>query len=315
MHRRAAGAIQPGGETHNMYGIAAVPMEIHGGRDDVAGLAEHPAKNSVALTKGSQGELVIAGAIERLNDVDVYRFDWKGGVAEVACHTSGYTTLDPVLHVYDKNEMLVGYARTNRATRDHAAVTMNLPEGTFYIAVGGSDELGEFGTYRVEVKRSSGSLQPPLSPSSSLVLRAAPVNNAIKLAWDKLLAAKSYVLEKSSDAVHFQAIATAEAPPIETVAEREATAIYRVRAESNDCAVSAPLLVRPTPRAVSRLQSFGISPRSVVLEWRDVAGDHGYRIERSSNAGRSLRLARRRRMLADIVIRALNRATHTLVAC
>src|SRR4051812_5500779 len=153
------GAIQPGGETHNMYGIAAVPMEIRSGRDDFAGSLKHPAKESSPLAKGAQGEWFVDGAIERANDLDVFRFDWTGGVAEVTCKTSGYTTLDPVLRVYDAKETLVGYARAKRATRDHTAVTMNLPAGTFYVAAAGSDELGEVGSYRIEVKRSSGSIQ------------------------------------------------------------------------------------------------------------------------------------------------------------
>jgi hypothetical protein len=279
------GAIQPGGETHNMYGIVAVPMEIRNGRDDLAGSAEHPAKNSSPLTNGSQGELFADGSIEQPNDVDVFRFDWKGGVVEAACQTSGYTTLDPVLSIYDANETLVGYARTPRSSRDRAAVQMNLPAGTFYALVTGSDEVGEVGTYHLELKPASGSIQPPLAPSSSLALRAQPNDKTINLEWNKHSSSKSYIVEKSADAVSYETIGTSSSPSFETTLEPGATCIYRVRSENGEPVASAPLLVRGPVFAVSSLQAFGASPQSIVVEWRDVLGERGYRIERSSNGG------------------------------
>ena len=66
--------------------------------------------------------------------------------------------------------------------------------------------------------------------------------------------------------------------------EPGATCIYRVRA-TGDQGISAPVLVRALAPPVSRLQSFGSSPRSIILEWRDVLGESGYRIERSDNGG------------------------------
>jgi hypothetical protein len=279
------GAIQPGGETHNMYGIVAVPMELGGRRDDFAGSADHPSKKSSPLAKGTQGELSIEGTIERPNDVDVFRFEWKGGVAEVACQTSGYTTLDPVLSVYDAKETLVGHARDQRSKRNYTAVTMNLPAGTYYAAVSGSDEAGEVGTYRLDVKQASASLRPALPPSSSLVLRASPNHKVVSLSWNNLASANSYVVEKSSDAVGFQKIGTPSSSPFRTTIEPGGTGIYRVRAQSSDDVASAPVLVRAPAAAVSRLQAFGSSPRSIVLEWRDVLGEKGYRIERSIDGG------------------------------
>jgi hypothetical protein len=277
------GAIQPGGETHNMYGIVAVPMEIRNRRDDFAGSAEHPAKNASPLTSGSQGEMFADGSIERLNDVDVFRFDWKGGVVEAACQTSGYTTLDPVLSVYDANETLVGYARAPRSNRDRPAVQMNLPAGTFYALVAGSDEVGEVGTYHLELKRATASIQPPLAASSSLALRAKPNDKKINLEWNKVPSSNSYIVEKSADAVSFQTVGTPSSTSFETALEPGATCIYRVREESGEHAASAPLLVRGPALPVSRLQAFGASPQSIVVEWRDVLGELGYRIERSSD--------------------------------
>jgi hypothetical protein len=279
------GAIQPGGETHNMYGVVAVPMEIRSGHDDFAGSAEHPAKKSSPLTSGSQGELYADGSIERPNDIDAFRFDWKGGVAEAACETNGYTTLDPVLSVYDENETLVGYGRAPRSSRNRSAVRMNLPAGTFYALVTGSDEVGEVGTYHLELKPVSGSIQPPLAPSPLFAFRAKTNGRKINLKWNKLPSSNSYIVEKSADAVSFQRIGTPVSHSFETALEAGASCIYRVRTSSGEDSASAPLLVRGAASTPSRLQAFGASPQLVVLEWRDVLGEQGYRVERSTDGG------------------------------
>ena len=59
-----------------------------------------------------------------------------------------------------------------RYKRDHVAVKVNLPAGTYYAAVTGSEEVGEVGWYHVEVKRSSHSVPAPNPTAPSLVLRA-----------------------------------------------------------------------------------------------------------------------------------------------
>jgi hypothetical protein len=61
--------------------------------------------------------------------------------------------------------------------------------------------------------------------------------------------------------------------------------IYRVRADTAERPVSAPLLISAPAAAVTRLQAFGSSSRSIILEWRDVVRDSGYRIERSIAGG------------------------------
>ena len=91
------GAMQVGGEYHNMYAIAAVPLEMHDGRDDFPGSLEQFAGSATPLIPNQNGNQFIDGAIERPSDADVFSFDWRGGIVEVACQTSGFTTLDPIL--------------------------------------------------------------------------------------------------------------------------------------------------------------------------------------------------------------------------
>jgi hypothetical protein len=279
------GAIQAGGETHNMYGVVAVPMEIHASRDDFPGLANRPIQKWTQLTIATNGELSVDGEIERPKDADVFRFDWKGGVAEVACQTSGFTTLDPVLSVFDSHETLVGYARAARIGRERTAVKMNLPVGAYYVAVIGSDELGEVGAYRLQVVSASGDIAPPLRASPSLVLSGSPSKTGVELSWNNVPTAKSYIVEKSTDAVTFEHFVTTKTTRIDATIEPGHLSIYRVRAEMSDSPASAPLLISAPAPAVTRLQAFGNSPRSVILEWRDVIREQGYRIERSINGG------------------------------
>jgi hypothetical protein len=279
------GAIQAGGETHNMYGIVAVPMEIHASRDDFPGSASHPTQKWAELTTALNGELSADGEIERPKDADVFRFDWKGGVAEVACQTSGFTTLDPVLSVYDAHETLVGYARAARVGRERTAIKMNLPAGAYYVAVTGSDELGEVGSYHLQVASASADIVPPLRASPSLVLTGSPSKTGVELSWSHVPKVKSYIVEKSADAVTFDRFATTETTRLDDTIDPGHLCIYRVRAETTDSPASAPLLISAPAPAVTRLQAFGNSPRSVILEWRDVIREQGYRIERSINGG------------------------------
>jgi PA14 domain len=279
------GAIQAGGETHNMYGIAAVPMETHRSRDDVGSFAGNPTKKWSRLSTDAQGILSSDGEIERSKDIDVFRFDWRGGVAEVACHTNGFTTLDPVVSVYDASDSLVGYARAPRIGRGRTAVKMNLPEGTYYVAVTGSDEVGEVGGYHVQVSPASANLPAPLRASPKLALQATPIKTGVELSWSDIPTAKSYIVEKSTDAVTYQTLASTASTRISDKSDPGQLGIYRVRAETADGPVSAPRLIATPSAAATRVQTFGSSPRSVIVEWRDVLRDRGYRIERSTNGG------------------------------
>jgi FecR protein len=256
------GAIQAGGETHNMYGIAAVPMETHRSRDDVGSFAGNPTKKWSRLSTDAQGILSSDGEIERSKDIDVFRFDWRGGVAEVACHTNGFTTLDPVVSVYDASDSLVGYARAPRIGRGRTAVKMNLPEGTYYVAVTGSDEVGEVGGYHVQVSPASANLPAPLRASPKLALQATPIKTGVELSWSDIPTAKSYIVEKSTDAVTYQTLASTASTRISDKSDPGQLGIYRVRAETADGPVSAPRLIATPSAAATRVQTFGSSPRS-----------------------------------------------------
>jgi hypothetical protein len=66
--------------------------------------------------------------------------------------------------------------------------------------------------------------------------------------------------------------------------EHGARYTYRLRVGRDaDSDVSAPVLLRASTGPVTNLQAFGISPRMIVLEWQQMAGGRGYRIERATD--------------------------------
>jgi hypothetical protein len=279
------GAIRMGGERHNMYGIVAVPLGLPERNDDFAGSTDHPSRGSTAIAAGPGGELSIAGAIEQPGDNDAFSFQWTGGLAQVVCQSSPYATLDPVVKVFDGNETLVGYAQADRKHAQDASVLMNLPAGPYYAIVAGSDEPGEVGYYRLAITPATGEVLPHIPPSPSLALNAEAKANGIDFSWNALPHAESYTLEKSIDAVSFRSIATTNTTSaVDSDIVRGRPCIYRVCANiDGERAASAPLQVHARPTAVSHLQTFGLSPTSIVVDWHDVAGETGYRIDRSTD--------------------------------
>lgn len=288
------GALDEGGAAYNMYGIVALPMATRDGAED-SPFVSTDRLLSQAVPIDIDPNLSIDGAIGQTADANVFRFDWKGGVLNAACETRGFTSLDPVLQVYDSNKMLVGYARAQRDHRDHAVVTMNLPPGSYYAVVTGDDEVGEVGDYHLQMRSATGEVAPPLAPSPSLALKASWSDLGVALWWNKLPTPNSppgpagpglpvYTIERSSDAVNFDPVTSGPTTSVvDETAKPTETYIYRLRAsDASGPQVSAPLLVKASTASIERLNALGESHR-VTLEWGEVLGERTYRIERSSD--------------------------------
>jgi hypothetical protein len=105
------------------------------------------------------------------------------------------------------------------------------------------------------------------------------------LTWNAIPQAKFYAIERSLDAVEFETVGTTpDTSAIDNTLEPGMTYIYRLRASlESESQVSEPVILQASARAVDRLDGFGDSPQSIVLEWRDVIGEKEYRVERSSD--------------------------------
>jgi fibronectin type 3 domain-containing protein len=287
------GAIPIGGERHNMYGIVAVPTAMRPGQNRLPAMAEQALRESKPIVPSPVGKRVAYGAIQQPNDVDVFSFQWTGGVAEVACQTSEYSTLDPVLTLLDSNEMTVGYAQTRRRGEKKAAIVANLPAGTCYAVVSAGDEIGEVGYYAVTVAPGTGEVSAPLPPSPSLVLSGKATAGGIALSWNELSDSQSYRIARSSDGVTYDTFSTTKSTSaIDTEVVPGTAYFYRLEAvKASGSEWSAPLRVRTRPTAVTHVQSYGLEPGLIVLEWRDVIGDSGYQVQRSIDGNEFLTIA------------------------
>jgi hypothetical protein len=145
--------------------------------------------------------------------------------------------------------------------------------------------VGDVGAYRLIIAAASGNVPASVSPSPSLALKAISKTRGIELSWEASPQATKYTVEKSNDGVKFRAlVTTAKTSMLDEEVEHVAAYIYRLRiGRGADSAVSAPVLVRANAGPVTGLQTFGISPREIALDWRQMAGGRGYRIERAAD--------------------------------
>jgi hypothetical protein len=270
-----------------------VPMAIGDRADDFPSLADHPSREAKALTRSPDGKLAAHGAIERVTDVDAFSFNWRGGVAQIECQTSEYSTLDPVLTILNADESPVGYAQTKKRGEKRASVTANLPAGTYYVVVTAGDEIGEVGYYALTVGIGSGEIPTPMQPSPSLVLNGEATATGIALTWNEMPQSQSYRIEKSTDGVSYDAvITTGRTSALDANVDPGTTYFYRAQADTpSEPACSAPLRVRSRPAAVTHIHTFGLEPGLIILEWRDVLGENGYRIERSIDGNKFATIA------------------------
>jgi hypothetical protein len=287
------GAVPMGGEKHNMYGIVAVPMEFKRSGKDLPGSAIHPISEATPIVRGSDGKASVDGIIESQDDKDCFRFDWSGGVAQVELKSSEFATLDPRVSVYNSKEVLVGYARSEHTHGNRGSVRMNLPAGTYYALVGGKGELGEVGPYHLAIGPGTDDAPAPLDPSPTLKLKANYSSGGIQYSWDAVAGASSYTLERSRNGVNYTQITrTKNLSATDTTTQPAGIYFYRLLANAPQGQVaSAPLQVNARPSAVLRLQAIGRGQNLIILDWNEVKGDEGYRVERSIDGNQFVAVA------------------------
>ncbi len=135
---------------------------------------------------------------------------------------------------------------------------------------------------------SSQPLQPPAAPTG---LGATPITGTrIDLAWTDVATETGYKVQRSTDNVTFTQIGTTLAN-ITTYSDTtvSGTTLYYYRVLANNAAgdsqpsntaSSQPL---QAPLAPTQLVANALTPSMVMLSWTDVAGESGYKIERSTD--------------------------------
>jgi hypothetical protein len=258
------------------------------------GMRPDDVPNAVASARvlGAVGGVFSAsGVIERLTDADAYSFTSAGAQMRLDVTLPAPSMLDAKLEVYDSGGSL--FAGSDAATNDQH-LTLSLPAGTYYALVRSHGDYGDLGPYDLNI-RTTGTL--PVPPTYNSL--AAPQNvvlgpgagTTLSVAWGAVDGATGYSIERSADGATWASAGTTPAANVTTFDDPSSLNggrryFYRVSAldGTGRSAPSAVAYTTTRPNNVSTLTFTSWKPDQIILNWRDVSGDSGYRVERQTDA-------------------------------
>jgi len=138
----------------------------------------------------------------------------------------------------------------------------------------------------------TGTLNAPAAvnslPAPADVAVTRGTGTALVVAWQPVIAATGYVIERSDDGVDFTdagTVASSATSYTDTGLAGSLRWFYRVRAADASGRSQASPLVHAVnrPSGVTSATATSLTTSQVVLNWRDKSGDSGYRIERSTD--------------------------------
>jgi hypothetical protein len=254
--------------SHNGFGYRA---DDHG---DSAGTA-----TSLIV---SANQVAGSGIITKTSDVDYFSFTTDAGVISLKVSVpAGVNNLDAVLELRDSGGALV--ASVDPSTSFDATITATVSGGSYRLVVASHGGYGDVGQYTV-----SGTIIPPANiVYTPTGLTAANEAAAVDLAWlDNAANETGYSIERSTDGANWGAVASLSA---NATAYADSSVLagwtyhYRVRAfntlSSSDYSNLASGTVAPV--APGGLAAVAVSASRITIQWSDVAGETGYKIERS----------------------------------
>jgi fibronectin type 3 domain-containing protein len=128
------------------------------------------------------------------------------------------------------------------------------------------------------------------APANPAVTPVPGTGTALVLDWDEVVGATGYRVERSLDGIAWSQIALPAAGVLtytDTGANTFNRYFYRVagRDASGNSAPSEVVSATNRPAAVTNLSTIAYSQTALIVKWKDVAGDTGYRVERSADGG------------------------------
>jgi fibronectin type 3 domain-containing protein len=243
-----------------------------------------PSAASPLTVSGSQ--VSGSGVIATTSDLDYLSFNTSGGTVDlIASVQTGVNNLDSRLELRDASNMLIAAAAPS--TSFGAEINTTLAAGTYYLVVGSNGSYGDVGQYTLSgtIGSSTNSLNPP----TNLTATAASAGS-ITLGWtDNATSEAGYAVERSANGGTWTVIAPAL--PANSTAYQDATVqpgtsySYRVRAfdATSNSAYSNLATVTTFPAPPGSLAASAVSSSRIDLSWSNVAGETGYKVERSTN--------------------------------
>ncbi len=230
------------------------------------------------------GDVSGSGIIEQLTDKDYFSFTTLAGDITLTVSPAQYAgMLDATLTLLDSGGNVVVAADTSSLGE---TISTSVSSGTYYLAVGSKGNAGDLGQYTI----SGTIITSPDYVARPANLTATVSTSAVDLDWtDKSSNETGFVIERSSNGGStWGQIGTAAA---NTTTYSDGTITvgqaykYRVKATGSvqDSGYTSTVSANVIPDAPSDFAATSISATEIDLDWTDIQGETGYRIDRSLN--------------------------------
>jgi hypothetical protein len=262
-------------QNRNTAAAARVGLEL---RDSLADNAKHA---SIVLTPSGGAE-----------------FTYRTSTGNTTIIVTGSTAALPRwLRLTRVGNLITGYASPNGSNWTQVGQATITAATTAYVGLlttSGSTTALDVGKLdSVSVSGNTSAPAPaygPLPAPAGLIAAPAPTGTGVALSWGDVPASSGFVVQRSSEGVTFAQVGTTAAgvtsytDPSPGASQRY---YYRVAARdtSGNSAPSAVASAVNRPGPVTGLSIIAWSTTSLIVDWRDVSGDTGYRVERSSDGG------------------------------
>lgn len=221
------------------------------------------------------------GVIERTTDADVFSFSTGAGTLNITVGSYAYGgMLNLKLDLLTSTGSVVA---TRNAQTLGETLSVTVGSGAYRLVVSSNGSYGDIGQYSI-----SGTILAPTSlvyaPTN---LTASVVSGRVNLAWtDSSSNETGFVVQRSTDGVNFSNLATLGAN-VTTYSDlgvvAGATYQYRLYGLNGTTASDLSNVVTATlaPVAPASLSATVVSATQIRLNWTDVSGETGFRVERS----------------------------------
>lgn len=262
--------------------LLARPANGFGYRPDDHG---NTAATATALAV-SANQLSGSGIVTTTSDLDVFSFSTGAGTVRVSVEVpEGINNLDSRLELRDASG---GTLIASAAPADGfgATVTATVAAGSYRLVVASQGRYGDVGQYTVRgtIATANTTIAAPANLTATAISTAQ-----VNLAWtDNATNETGYRVERSTNGPAWVFLATTAANATayaDTTAAPGTAYQYRVSA-FNDATTSAPSNVAgatTVPVAPAGLTATAVSSGQINLSWGNVAGETGFRIERSTD--------------------------------
>ncbi|MDQ3985704.1 MAG: S8 family serine peptidase [Actinomycetota bacterium] len=240
------------------------------------------------------GTLASGGSVEHSISASTVEFPIAATLIMVD-RAAGATTPDFNLELVDPSGAVVAASRLDYNLRQDDFGFIPTATGIYKVRVVAASGSG---AYWLDVSYPGTEVAPPNSaPVAPTGLTAAAVSSSqINLSWNDVSEESNYTIERSTDGVGgWSAVGTTPADVTSfanTGLTEQTTYYYRVLASnaagtspaSNVASATTPAApITTAPSAPSGLSATAKSSTQIDLAWSDVAGESGYKVERSPN--------------------------------